>query len=56
VLSQANPSFSEKLYDQFKKKKSSLNKVTKEDILDKYGSCAGEWLCCAKLTSHFIYA
>eukprot|EP00983_Pelagomonas_calceolata_P017970 563377-Pelagomonas_calceolata.AAC.3 len=40
LLPQANPSISEKLYEQFKKKKNSLNKVTKEDILNKYGSCA----------------
>ncbi|KAF5837705.1 Pre-mRNA splicing Prp18-interacting factor-domain-containing protein [Dunaliella salina] len=38
----ANPSISEKLYEQFKKKKNSLNKVTKEDILNKYGSCADD--------------
>ncbi len=30
----------EKLYQQFKSKKESLNKVSKEDILAKYGSAA----------------
>lgn len=38
---QANPSLAEKLYEQFKAKKSSLASATKEDIMGKYGSCAG---------------
>jgi len=48
----ANPSISEKLYEQFKKKKNSLNKVTKEDILNKYGSCAGKCGWPAALCAH----
>ncbi len=40
LFPQAIPSLAEKLYQQFKSKKEQVNKTTKEDILNKYGSAA----------------